>query len=240
MKKTVFLIIPTIFLVLFLGGIRGIAAEEAFPKEYNTDGTITFEAGDEPTLPVDPENPDPSNPVDPEDLSGSGTGGALSIDYVSRFKFGTQKISTVDKTYYALADVLRDGTKKPTYVQVTDKRGTLMGWKLSINQQEQFATADGEVLEGAQLTFSNASVASEVPDTYKPTIALETFTLNPGAGSQVVVNAIQGTGVGTWVYRFGATTAENQKAVQLLVPGKSVKLAKEYSTKLIWTLGNTP
>ena len=33
---------------------------------------------------------------------------------------------------------------------------------------------------------------------------------------------------------------ENQDAVQLSVPGKSVKLAQQYSTKLVWTLEDTP
>ncbi|WP_338356793.1 WxL domain-containing protein, partial [Enterococcus faecium] len=82
------------------------------------EGTITFEAGDEGvTPPVDPENPDPNKPVDPSDPPSPGTGGALAIDYGSKFKFGTQKISTADKTYYAAADVMNDGSRKPTYVQ---------------------------------------------------------------------------------------------------------------------------
>lgn len=69
--------------VILLGGVIGTtaAAAETFPKEYTTEGTITFEAGDDGvTPPVDPENPDPTNPVDPTDPPGPGTGGALSID----------------------------------------------------------------------------------------------------------------------------------------------------------------
>lgn len=46
--------------------------------------------------------------------------------------------------------------------------------------------------------------------------------------------------LGTWVYRFGANEEENKDAVQLSVPGKSVKLAQQYSTKLVWSLENTP
>ncbi|MDN8763564.1 WxL domain-containing protein, partial [Staphylococcus aureus] len=80
----------------------------------------------------------------------------LSIDYGSKFKFGTQKISTADQTYYAAPDEMKDGSKKPTYVQVTDKRGTLAGWKLTLSQPEQFKTATGEELVGAQLTFTKA------------------------------------------------------------------------------------
>ncbi|WP_246873383.1 WxL domain-containing protein, partial [Enterococcus faecalis] len=43
-----------------------------------------------------------------------------------------------------------------------------------------------------------------------------------------------------WVYRFGSNEATNKEAVQLFVPGKSVKLAQQYSTKLVWALEDTP
>ena len=212
MKKTVLLTSATILLGVGFQAINASAAE-TFPKEYNTEGTITFEAGDnEITPPVDPENPDPTDPVDPIDPPGPGTGGALSIDYGSKFKFGTQKISTADQTYYAAPDEMKDGSKKPTYVQVTDKRGTLAGWKLTLSQPEQFKTATGEELVGAQLTFTKAEAASMVDEKYKP----------------------------TEVYRFGSNEATNKEAVQLFVPGKSVKLAQQYSTKLVWALEDTP
>ena len=54
--------------------------------------------------------------------------------------------------------------QKPTYVQVTDKRGTLAGWKLTLSQPEQFKTATGEELVGAQLTFTKAEAASMVDE----------------------------------------------------------------------------
>ena len=223
MKKTVLLTSATILLGVGFQAINASAAE-TFPKEYNTEGTITFEAGDnEITPPVDPENPDPTDPVDPIDPPGPGTGGALSIDYGSKFKFGTQKISTADQTYYAAPDEMKDGSKKPTYVQVTDKRGTLAGWKLTLSQPEQFKTATGEELVGAQLTFTKAEAASMLDEKYNR-----------------AMNAKKETGVGTWVYRFGSNEATNKEAVQLFVPGKSVKLAQQYSTKLVWALEDTP
>ena len=56
MKKTVLLTSATILLGVGFQAINASAAE-TFPKEYNTEGTITFEAGDnEITPPVDPEN----------------------------------------------------------------------------------------------------------------------------------------------------------------------------------------
>uniref|UniRef100_UPI00403F271B WxL domain-containing protein n=1 Tax=Candidatus Enterococcus willemsii TaxID=1857215 RepID=UPI00403F271B len=240
MKKGTFLLSSTILIGIAAATLH-VSAEEITTKEYNTEGIITFEAGDnEITPPVDPENPDPTNPVDPIDPPGPGTGGALSIDYGSKFKFGTQKISTADQTYYANPDKMKDGTQKPTYVQITDKRGTLVGWKLSISQPEQFKTANGDQLIGAQLKFSKGQAASLVDPAYTPTTVSSELVLTPGTNNTLAINAQKGTGVGTWVYRFGADAEDNKDAVQLSVPGKSVKLAQQYSTKLVWSLENTP
>lgn len=241
MKKTIALSMMIGLLGFGLRAEKVLAADTTFPKEYATEGTITFEAGDnEVTPPVDPENPDPTNPVDPTDPPGPGTGGALSIDYGSKFKFGTQKISTADKTYYASPDEMKDGTKKPTYVQVTDKRGTLEGWKLSVSQPEQFKTATDDELVGAELRFTKGSAASSVDSKYMPTTVNSDLVLTPGQTNTVAINAQAGTGVGTWVYRFGSTADENKDAVQLFVPGESVKLAQAYSAKVVWSLENTP
>ncbi len=218
-----------------------VRAEGIFSKDTQPEGTITFESGDGSiTPPVDPENPDPTDPVAPVDPPDPGTGGALSIDYGSKFKFGVQKISTLDQTYYAAPDEMQDGSKKPTYVQITDKRGTLEGWKLSIAQPEQFKTADGDELTGAQLTFTKCEVISLVDPKFTPGTVSSEIVLTPGQTSALAVNAEQETGVGTWVYRFGSNAEANEDAVQLFVPGKSVKLARQYATRLVWSLENTP
>ncbi len=175
----------------------------------------------------------------------------MRIDYVSSLDFGraqltdtnrifgVQKISSTDQTYYAAPDEMTDGSKKPTYVQVTDRRGTLEGWTLSLTQSEQFKTADGEELAGAALKFTNADAVSTIEDTIYAPKAVEEFELTPGEKASAIT-ATQGTGVGTWVYRFGKDIEANENAVQLFVPGRTVKLAKEYKTTLIWALENTP
>lgn len=239
MKKSIAMFSASLLLGTMISTLS-VSAEEN-PKEYSTEGTITFEAGDtEITPPVDPQNPDPDEPKEPVDPPGPGTGGALSIDYGSKLKFGIQKISTTDKVYYAAPDEFKDGTKSPTYVQVTDKRGTLEGWNLSVSQLTQFKTVDGDELEGAQLTFTKGQVASVVDEKYTPTNVTSELKLTPGESSSVAVNAQSGTGVGTWVYRFGENEVDNKDAVQLSVPGKSVKLAQKYQTTLVWSLDNTP
>ena len=116
MKKTVLLTSATILLGVGFQAINASAAE-TFPKEYNTEGTITFEAGDnEITPPVDPENPDPEKPVkpiDPTDPEGPnpGTQGPLSIDYASSFDFGKNRISNKDQVYFARAQQYQENQK---------------------------------------------------------------------------------------------------------------------------------
>lgn len=166
--------------------------------------------------------------------------GSLSIDYSSEFKFDTQKISTSDQVYYAKPDTMKVGTEKPTYVQVTDTRGTLAGWKLSLSQPEQFKTASGEELAGAQLKFTKAQVSSLVDGKYTPTNVTSEIELTPGQDNKMAINAKENTGIGTWIYQFGKDVADNKDAVQLFVPGSSTKLAEQYTTKLVWTLEDTP
>lgn len=93
---------------------------------------------------------------------------------------------------------------------------------------------------GAELRFTKGSAASSVDSKYMPTTVNSDLVLTPGQTNAVAINAQAGTGVGTWVYRFGSTADENKDAVQLFVPGESVKLAQAYSTKVVWTLENTP
>ncbi|AQP53425.1 cell surface protein [Vagococcus penaei] len=216
--------------------------------DYTSQGSITFEEDSSITNPVDPLDPDkPVTPIDPVNPDGPkpGTPGPLSIDYASSFQFGTQKITTVDKDYYAhLQSYTKQGESDaktgPNYIQITDKRGTQEGWLLSVKQEAQFSTSDKEELEGAQLSFNHASAISSVDAKYAPTV-------NNGATEKVLVpnqsmpllTAEEGKGMGTWVYRLGDETTANQ-GVKLSIPGKSIKLAKKYETTLTWTLANTP
>lgn len=247
MKKTLFF--ATAGLLLSIGASTLTAQAVELPQSVNSKGTVSFKASEKPNPPVDPENPDPENPVDPEQPP-TGTAGPLSIDYVSNFKFGEQEITTKDETYAAATEKIQpvNSEGKPTgaakqgpmYVQITDKRGTLAGWKLSLKQNAQFMTADKDELAGASLKFTKAEVASNIDDAkYKPTAQAE-VALVPGTEVPNVVDAAKGQGAGTWVYRFGSDEASAKDAVKLEIPGKTVKLAKEYSTELTWTLSSTP
>lgn len=235
MKKSYLLLTSSILLSSF--AFAGQAQAESISQNYSSNGSITFETDDSKTDPVDPTNPE--NPVTPTDPSEPGTDGPLSIDFASNFKFGTQKITTATKTYYAALQTFTDAADAPNYVQVTDKRGTAEGWILSVKQNEQFKTAENDGLKGAVISTSNGTTASIMDDDYRPTTVNPAVNFTPGA-ENVLVSASANQGMGTWIYKFGTDANEGASAIALEVPGKSVKLAKTYTTTLTWNLKSVP
>jgi len=125
----------------------GIPLVHADGGSYQTDAGVTFTPATDPTGPVDPDNPDPTNPVKPTDPDGGdpkpGTNGPLSIDYVSDFDFGTQKISSANQTYFAKAQSYSgDKADSALYAQISDNRGTSAGWTLSVAQDGQLKAGE--------------------------------------------------------------------------------------------------
>lgn len=244
-----------------LGAADALAAQVA---TKNSDAIIQFAPDGNTELPKDPNKPDDEvethNPETGDKETPSGTPGPLSIDYASSFYFGTQKITLEDKNYYAKGQTVTKGSGVdaktivvPNYVQVTDKRGTGSGWNLTVKQNGQFKSTTvktGTELTGAQLTFSNgnlSTVSTDAEPGSKGTIEL----LDPTAGAaQTVVNAIDGSGQGQWLYEFGkgdvnGATAEailgtGGESVKLFVPGSANALADRYHTTLTWTLNDAP
>ncbi|RQW20315.1 WxL domain-containing protein [Bacillus sp. C1-1] len=242
MKKIKVLTITALAFALITSGNTALANTSS---TYDTNAKIKFVPNEDVTPPVDPEDPNPETPVEPVDPTDSegpgpnpGTPGPLSIDYASSFEFGEHKITSTTETYYAAPQTFRNSDKiSPLYVQVTDNRGTESGWTLSVVQNGQFATADNEVLNGAEITVNHAAVKS-IAASSKPSHAQESFTLTPEAKS-TPLQASKGEGAGTYTYHFG-TSETADSSVSLEVPGATTKYAKNYSTTLTWTLSDTP
>lgn len=223
------------------------------PVFADTDGTMnskSFIKFEQNTNPVDPTNPinpgevvDPTtDPSNPDDTHEQGTQGPLSIDYVSNFNFEEQKASGNNEVYYASLDtVTRKGTKEklevPNYVQVTDNRGTNVGWKLTVKQNHQFKTVDDAELTGAALTLKNGTLSSASGSNAPK--AEQNITLTPGQSSDVVTAEAE-QGMGTWANAFGKTADEGKKSIELSVPGKTKKNQTQYTTSLTWELKDTP
>jgi hypothetical protein len=235
--------------------------------QYDSKGSVEFTPSTTPTAPVDPLNPDPDKPILPSNPDGStpdtGTAGPLSLDFASSLDFGVQQItsSTVDYNASAQKYTDKDGkneTNGPDFVQLTDNRGSFAGWTLSVKQAGQFATASGQELDGAAVSFGSAQhvAANGTTDGVSTTAS---FTLDPTAGAIPVMSgeaATTGTNgtSGTHLLRFGdasalSTTDVNgdgtargttDTAIKLNVPGKTAKLAAKYATTFNWILADAP
>lgn len=224
-------------------GTLSVFAEE-HGANYTSNGLLEFIYNDGPTSPVDPTDPNipvsPENPTNPEGGPNPGTPGPLSIDFASSFYFGEQKISSKDEVYYAdaLKYKLKDGAEKvgPNYVQITDNRGNLAGWTLTVEQNGQFIDEKGHELNGAMVEFTNANVKT-VSESDEP-IALENVKLDPGVAT-LVMSAKEGAGAGTFLTRWGDEQTAGSN-IKLHVPGKAVKYKTQYTTAFNWTLTDAP
>jgi hypothetical protein len=247
-KNHLFIASATLLSITTISSFVPTASVFADDKTLNTTADVTFKEDSSTTDPVDPTDPtNPINPVDPVQP----TVGPLSIDYASSFHFGEQKISAKDETYYAKLVEVTDSTgtaaKRQNWVQVTDKRGTNVGWKLQVQQETQLTTgsdADAKELKGAEIKIMNTTVKTTNDNQSTAPTSPQEITLIPGTSgspgaAQEVMTAQQDQGMGTWVDGFGDETT-GDKSVSLTVPGVSEKVKDgNYSTNLIWLLSDT-
>lgn len=227
--------------------------------DYKSNGVVGFEENEAVTNPVDPTNPiEPVEPIDPNVPDGKpnpGQKGPLSIDFASSFSFGVNKISNKNQVYYADAQYYEEDLPTPNYVQVTDYRGTLAGWTLTVKQLGQFQSAENvkyKTLPGVAISLNDIHINSTVTDTAPPT-SPNSILLVPDSSEQLVLQASSGEGGGTWEEYWGRLETISQenpdgttsnrlvtKAVALAVPGKTPKSATTYSTTFVWSLKEIP
>lgn len=253
--------------IVLLSTITVITAEAAETQDYQSKAVVNFKVSTDPTLPVDPENPDPGISVDPIDPEGPnpGTSGPLSIDFASSLQFGTTKITTKDAVYNAYAQAITVAGKqayRPNYIQITDNRGTEAGWRLTVTQVQQLTSTEGKQLKGAVITLDQSEVKTIADsELVAPSQVSKTVVLQPQEAVAIMA-ANEGEGAGLWTAHFGnsANTLEESSdlvpgekgadlkegkvirntAVTLAVPGKALKTEAEYRSLLNWTLAEVP
>ncbi|MGM0255264.1 MULTISPECIES: WxL domain-containing protein [unclassified Enterococcus] len=200
----------------------------------------------DPVLPVDPLAPekevDPENPPElPEDQ------GTLSIDFASRFSFGTQGISAQTKRYYAQPQHLlnadgsiNDAEERPNYIQVSDRRPEeeRHGWQLAVTQNNQFTDRQDNQLRGARLLLNNQQFAS-VQESNEPMLQNQDGIVLIPEEKTLLVTAHDGQGAGTWIYRFGNRESAGE-SVALEVPPTANPRTATYQTTLTWELSAVP
>lgn len=218
----------------------------AYLNGKSASASTVVEKSKRPPNPKDPLKPDEEvSPENPPELSEEQ--GMLSIDFVSRFSFGQQGISTQTKSYYAQPQRLLnpDGTvneteERPNYVQISDRRdeSERSGWILSVTQNEQFINLQREELKGARLRLGNQQLVS-VQETEEPElIQPDGINLIPEEKTELIT-AKDGQVAGTWIYRFGDRERAGE-SIALEVPPTANPRTTTYQTTLTWELSAVP
>lgn len=204
----------------------------------NTQGEIGFTENQGPVDPVDPKDPTkPIKPIKPP------TDGPLSLDFVSDFQFGSHRITNKDSAYFAeLMEITRSEDNShqlvPNFVELTDNRGTLSGWKLYVKQNRPLQNEGGFALKGTKFIFSNVTatpLSSQKDELTR--LSLKSVEVNGDFSEDVLVfQASPKHGYGSWSIDFGATEDSGKSSVALQIPGGTKKETGKYTTTLTWSL----
>lgn len=127
--KKIKLVFISLASVTILGSLStSVYGEEVEGNGAKTNATLLFEENNTPTNPVVP----PTDPTDPTDPSGpdkpTGNTEALRIDLAPNFHFGKFSVGSGEK--------LANNTRNNSNLQVTDGRGTLEGWVVSVSRTD--------------------------------------------------------------------------------------------------------
>lgn len=237
---------------MLLGGLSIGSTANAAEKTLDSKAVVQFKENTDPVDPVDPTDPtdpiDPVDPIDPTDPVDPGTGGPLSIDFVSKLYFGDQNITGSDMYYDVtpqqfhrkdpITGLPEAATEEgPNFVQVSDNRGGAKGWTLSVTQKDQFTSSAGEILTGAEIIFTNTKI-SGTSNALAQTGNLVTLD---GTGTETIaMSAKEDSGSGTNALYWGEDAAQAAESIQLFVPGSTLKYEDTYTTNLEWKLTDTP
>lgn len=217
---------------------------------------------------LEPENPDREDEIFPEDPTEDKreeNKGPLTIDYVSNFRFGQQKISGNNNKYFAnpvtIYETEADRVAEtnpvivPNYIQVSDNRGTNVGWTLKVQQTKAFTVNGQDVaandntglaLNGAKLSIKNLNAFKRdsnqgiLPNVFATG---KQVTVANGESAVLFASAQKDQGTGSMAILAGNVkgTDTASQSVELAVPGH-IKKQKEktYKAELTWILETEP
>ncbi|MDZ5759993.1 WxL domain-containing protein [Carnobacterium maltaromaticum] len=189
---------------------------------FDTHATFELKAGDGgPT--------DPLEPIDPVEPPMTGP---LRIDAVSSFNFGSVKLGEGKGVYEAIKTIDEETQKESVLgLQVTDSRGTGVGWSVGVKISDFDGKIPSNILKGAEVTIPKGSLKTNSADDKKAPI---TVGVSLTKESTPIFTAEKDTGMGTWANLFEGS---NEK-VTLTVPEGNY--ADQYSADITWTLQNAP
>ncbi|MBO1097896.1 WxL domain-containing protein [Enterococcus casseliflavus] len=237
-------------------------------RNAQTEGSVSFTATDEDGEGdnTEVENPDPDEigpdvEIPPVTNPDGTNKGPLTIAYVPTMNFGSQVISNQDRDYSMIAEMQQlrgtegDENKVPyvSFAQVQDTRGTNEGWDLTVSLSDFTADTLNDTLTGAKITLIDPNIDYiSQNQANAPAAHANNLEIHPNAGAVSVMTAANTKGAGTSSVVWGdhATIAAQaadvnvetvrNDAIQLSVPGSTVKDAATYTSTLTWELSLTP
>lgn len=218
MKKLTFLSTAVLSIIVLGGASMGTyAAEDG--KNAKSNATVLFEENKSATNPIVP----PVAPEDSTDKNGpdvpTGNTEPLRIDVAPNFHFGKFVVGTGVKT--------TNNTRKHSNLQVTDGRGTLKGWIVSVARTD---FKNGTHILPAVLTLT----PGEVKDSTNQTVNLSGNVKNKvmvNSIAQPIFSASENEGGGTYYQNF-----DGEKAT--LAFNSDVAKKDLYTSELTWTLAS--
>lgn len=217
--------LKTMTMIGLIGGsmVVGVSSTNAAPQDEVTGsadgkggtsrGYINLTSGDTGVTP-------PIEPTVPP--GGTGNEGLLTLDNVAPLNFSTHKLDGKEQVYTSIVE--------RSNIQITDKRGEEEGWSVRVSQTTFKDMVDEtKILKGAKLILPAGEViASEGNISLAPTVRSVEINDQPA----VLMNAIAGTGAGTW------RTVFDKDEVKLTVPAGNKK--GEYMSTVTWSLMDAP
>lgn len=209
-------------------GATTLAGDVYAAGSKTSNATITFNEPNDSVEILDPT--DPTKPLKPQPNEGdtggkTGDKGPLTLDYVTNLDFGTHDVSIAAQTY-------KSTNQNPQpFTQVTDRRSTSDGWKLTL-KAAKFQNQNVDTLPGASLTFKDGTAASNLTNLTGPTVNNPINITTGGEAANVAV-ASAGQGRGTWVTRW------SNENVELTVP-QAAATQGTHTSVLTWTLTAGP
>lgn len=231
-------------IVFAMIGLFSVVGLSQTVNAATSEATVNFvpagENADAPTV-LDPSTPEipyvpESESSDPTDVT-TGETGPLTLDFVSNIEFSEQEVSEKAQIYKTV-------TLRP-FIQVTDRRGSGKGWKVTARVGSFTTEGDASVdsLKGSVITLLNGDVNSNntvtPPSEIKNPVVLET----EASISSDIVEASEGEGMGSWITHWFPKANEEDDAknsnVTLTVPG-GVATTGTHTAEITWTLEVTP
>lgn len=176
----------------------------------------------------------------------------IGIKAPTDWEFGEFTTNPSDKTFYLQ-------TKNNNQAVEVEDYFTTKNWKLSVQQQGQFSSKEGYVLDGAQLRLNHGKIALKNSDliadnlfadqqnNYTSQVALAPGdSENPGEPVKLMwvdnnkseKGKYATHGYGTWQYQFGDDKTGNT-SIGLFVPKSTKRYEARYQTTLKWMLETT-